>query len=521
MKTRWLLLSLPLLLAGLLAACEPFETELTINEDGSGKLVQRVVLSPAAQAMLDDPRLTLKGYRPVLTEEEAEVWSSANENGVVKLLKFSSARLPDGWLRIETELIFIDLRALAESVWGYPLQLSVSREGDSVRLSFQEPASTILRACMERQNRAGSGTDAQLTAEQSQAAFLDLLRRAAPELSLRTKVNLPAGGVVEGGRTDEGGRAVTVERRLAAVKEWFSAAPVSVTWANRALKVAPFDVPKTLLVRRPLATAAPVLLTEKDGFSCQLQGITYNKNRRLSFRDRDDGEPQGIVSQHYDIRISVLGTQDIKAIEQNGFGEHRQPAQMLSALTDEQGRDLRTPDTNINFSLNRSFNYANRYEDYGGHENRFGNAGINLGWPDVPPTALKLLEGYVAFLNISDEETLEVRPIKEYLNKDLELPGQTLQFLSVSPEKVEYQIRRSERWGYNRMLSIRWFGATGQEVAVNDNPNGSGDQEGVVRYTQNFNKEAPFPVEGYAVVRCPAAVREYRIPFKFSDVKLP
>ena len=104
--------------AGLLAlcvsGCDPFETEITLNPDGSGKMVQRCQLSPAAFMFCRDIYVPGEGgpggrIRLINTEELAKTWSDAHADGPVKIASYSCKRDDNGWRTISCEVTFKDL----------------------------------------------------------------------------------------------------------------------------------------------------------------------------------------------------------------------------------------------------------------------------------------------------------------------------------------------------------------------------------------------------------------------------
>ena len=95
-----------IVLAGILGlflvGCDPFETEITINPDGSGKMVQRCQLSPAGYMFSRD--IPVRGsegqpggrVRLVNSEELAKTWGEAHADGPVRLASYSCKRGDDG-----------------------------------------------------------------------------------------------------------------------------------------------------------------------------------------------------------------------------------------------------------------------------------------------------------------------------------------------------------------------------------------------------------------------------------------
>ena len=361
LRRKWACLLLaPTLLAMAAVGCEPFETELTIYADGSGRMVQTARLSPAAQVMLKmyaGPRM--KGYRPILTEEDAAGWSRNNAWSGITILSYASEQEQDGSLRVRYELEFRDIEKFAESVWGWPLQLKVEQTAEDVRLQFDDPARVVSHLFLSAQ--VGPATAPPKVGEPGgleYRAFHELVGLANRGLPTRTLVNLPAAARnAENGVLSSANKTVARDAVIgqgeAGLAEWLQAKPTRVLFPAGGVAFSPFAASQALIPEQSLVILGPIEAGEAEGFHVQLARVEIRENRDLSY---ETANPERRVRRRLSLQMALLGPGDTRLMNADSGALAKPPAHMLSVLKDGDGNDLRSVNTNV--SLN-----VPRYED--------------------------------------------------------------------------------------------------------------------------------------------------------------
>lgn len=504
---RWILsAACPALLLAL-GACDPVETELTLNADGSGKLTQQARLSPAARLLLREAfPPEARGYSPILTEEAAKNWSAANPDAGVKVLSFVNRPQPDGSLRIEYEVSFADVSAFAETVWGWPFQIGSAGVPEGVRVQFQDPVRFVTQQAMGRV-AATNGFEP--------AAVKELLAALSPGLKLRTRIHLPAPArSVEGAALADNRQELVAEQTALGdgegLTQWLQRSPATALFPAEAIQFKAFAVPVEMDAERVAPWAKPVEGgRNEEGFLLQLGTVSASSSRYINYAT-PNAEPR--VDERVTVNLTLQGPADTRLLTSRPRDGAGQPLPLLSAVRDGQGNDLRTPDTMLYFYPTQGWPLV-RARDKG---RPLGSAQVTLKLPAGGSRLITVLEGYFAAQQVTEEGRLEIRPLAANLNKAFDLGGCTIQFTAVKGASVEYTVSRKDGKGADWPLDIRGYSADGREL-----PRATPPSAEPARASGQHLFGAPLPADGYVVVLYPARVRELRLPFAFKDIRIP
>jgi len=506
----------PALALCLLTSCATLETELVINADGSGVMMQKADLSPVAYAIL----LQLKerrppqpaAFTPVLTEGAAKRWAEANADTGVQVRSFSIKVGEDNSAKVACEIAFADLERFAGSVWGWPLRLGLARTPAGMQLQFSDPARAVM-GTIGGETRLLSRPDPVLEDERRRAEYFamrEMARRISQGLRVRTVVHLPAAAVAAEGAALSGDRRRVILETAAAqdgdMLNWLHAPPAKVVLAADAITAKSFAVPVTIS-----ATAAlkPTTVGARAGFEWRLENAHRSRHSTIDYT-RPEAEPAG-GQETFMITIGLFGPEiaEVRPLILQGPDNSQ-----VTIARDAEGNDLRREGAGLHFS---PFPRGER-EAAGEGWRRLGRVSVPLKAPPGGARILAALEGFVTVRHVEEKATLELRPLKNTIGREHHLGENTLKVVGVEGKRVKYEVILAEGehdlWN---ALEIRWHGPDGQELQA---PGRESRGQGRTHICEvNFGQ--PFPADGYAVVTYPVKVAAIRIPFAFKDVRLP
>ena len=503
-----------LLTLTLAAGCEPFETEITLNADGSGRMVQKAVITPAVQQLLTSRDTAPQGFQPILTEEAAEEWRKANGQGPVKLEAYSSIVSPDGVRTIQCTVSFTDLSQLAASVWGLPLRLAVAQTPQGPELQLDDPVRGAALLALPAQARDGEalpqpGAPGYLEFQ----ALANLCGGLGRGLSIRTTLKLSApAAAVRDAELSADKQAVsarwTIGQDAAAATAWLRGSPAGITLAGVAVPVFPLAQP---------LTGKRALVFDKreikpgENYSVRLTYANVSSRRYFS-REGDDVGGDARSSHHLSLNLMLNGPTAASLIDIRQY-ENRSARHEITAIKDLDGNDI-AGRVNFNFS-------PQQYYRGGGEAPREGNIGngsvtVSLDNPDIK--GISLIEGYVT-LHLMEEGRLEIRPLRSHLNETIQVPGSTIVFTEIKDKSVVVTVNNQGRSNRDIYQWLRWYAADGKELTrPGMNSRGTG-----VNYEYAYTMQFPggFPADGYAVIQYPSRITEAKLPFTLKDVKFP
>lgn len=502
-----------------LTGCDPFETEITINANGSGRVVQKGRLSPTAHQMLRQyggPRL--RGFRPILTEEAAKKWSESQAQTGLKLTAYSSTTEEDGSLRFSYELSFSDLKEYAGSVWAWPLQLGATETVEGTQLQIDDPVRFTLMSLAASQ--AATLTPPPKVNEpggMEYMAFRDAVASLSSGLRVKTVVHLPAAPRrVEEGALARDGQTLACERLIGDGKlpwtEWLMKKPMVAVLPAGAL-TCKFFTPAPPVGDRPVIMGGTADVGAAQGFQFKLTGV--NVSRTTNFEVQ--GAERNPRAQGLTITLA-LACPEAKLLPISSDTSSAQGlVHMLSAAKDDQGNDLRSVDAALRFYTAQP-QYYGRGEMAPNRDRPAGYLTITLKLPAKEVTALSLLEGYVAATQVVEDEKTELKPLRDYLNRDFDTGNETFRFTAIKGTQVETVVTRRTN-SYREMgYEFTWYAPDGTEL-----PRGNWNSRGGDGFRTNYQVmfNAPFPEDGGVSFVRPVKLREVHILFSFKDVKLP
>ncbi len=501
-----------------LAGCEPLETELTLNADGSGTLTQRGRLSPSARMMLLQGWRLAQPYRTVLQPEPIKDWNAGNPDAGVKVVVFDAKAEENGQMPFRLEATFESLEKLTACIWGQSLQLGVEEAGGTLKLRCDDPLRFIVNATAMREMRREDRPASARRAVEFQA-MMEMLVTGLKGTKVRTVLKLPVPAVgVEGAALSEDRRQVVYEavvgETLEAVEGWLKTPAMVVTLPAGYAGLRAFAPPAAPTQPNfgPTASAKPAPAAPAkvgEGFSARLNQINWSVNRYIQVEGGGNAEPQR--NENLSLSFGLYGPERPNILRQDTHYRHDQtPPHVVTTAKDNEGNDLR-PD-------NRQYIWVHTYGGGFGDtfqrpkDQPFGNVSVNLKTPGKEAKTLAKIEGYVVLTQVAEVGTLEVKPVKENLEKEYVLGAQTIRFLSVKDRTIEYALTVQEL-----PVQVKWLGPD-EKVLPTLSQNQSTSQNKTT-VTQHFKE--PLPENVSAVVTYAAKVEPVKVPFSYENLRLP
>jgi len=515
MKTRrlfWLIVAAPLLLPG----CLTLDTEITLNEDGSGRMVQKAELSPAVhvtvkEMLRNSTRSRNRGYTPILTEQSLEKWRAAHPDDGIEVKQLVRAEGDDGSLTIRCEVTFDSLKQFASSDWGWPLQLAVKDAEQAREIELADPARFLQNLAFGREMMFDDPPDRGSRQWDQYVAYLDVFRRCTPGMHIRTTLHLPAKGVdPRAGKLSDDGRAFVVETRItkgaAELDGWLKGKSSSVTLPAAALKLEPFKAPESLVPAQAQAEEVqkPPPAGDKQ-FEFRLGRVSVNSTRSMDHGD-PDAEPRS--NESFNIRLELYGPADARLLEAQQEGE-------LRIAEDVAGNNLKRERTRLRLSVGSHWRSEAKYE-----VKPIGRMEVSLSPPEPGVDMLAALEGHMIVPHVLKEDTIEVKPLADNLNRAIKFAWGTITFTEIGKKQVKYEIAFGDdapELHLRRELKVDLRTPGGESLRSGGRSSRWAKDSRFV--TNRFNDEIP---EGaYATIRYPIEVRKLLLPFLFTNIPIP
>lgn len=500
-------------LVGLLLGCEPFDTELTLNADGSGILTQKGTLSPSVRMMLMQGHRLAQPYRTVLQTEDRPDWNAANADAGVKVVRFNTKAADNGAMTIDLEVTFTSLEKLGASVWGQSLQLTAAEADGALKLRIEDPARFAVNAIAMRElKREGASARRQVEYQ----AFMDMLVIGMKGVKIRTLVALPdAAKAVEGATLSDDKKRVTYEAVVGdtpgALNEWLAKPPVTVSLPAGVAGIKAFEPPpppaQPTWGRQPPAEKAPPPPTKVgEGFSLKMTYLGINTSRSINMNG-DNRTPQR--SENLSLNFNLFGPAKPNILQNQNRYDRPSP-HTITVAKDDLGNDLRNPEQRIWLHT-----YGGGFGDNVQRQpdQPIGSLQLNLKAPGKDAKTLAKLEGYAVVSQVAEVDTLEVKPIKDNLDKEYVLGPQTILFKSVKDRTVEYVLSVQEM-----QPQIKWKSADGKDLEVLTTDS-TGDGKGKTTFTQHFKNAVPDGI--CAVITYAAKIESVKVPFNYENLPLP
>lgn len=498
---------------GGILGCEPFDTELTLNADGSGKLTQKGTLSPAVRAMLMQGYRLAQPYRNLMQADAGQDWNAGNLDAGVKVVRFDKKIADNGAMALDLEVTFASLEKLGATVWGQSLQLTAVEADGVLKLRCQDPARFAINAiAMREMKREGASARRQV----EYLAMMDMLVTGLKGLKIRTTLNLPAAAqTAEGGVLSEDKKRVTYEAVLGdtpeGLNEWLGKAPLSVSLPAGFAGLKAFEPPPPPAQpvfggQQPAAKAPPAPTKVGEGFSMRLSYLSVNTSRSIQM-EGDNREPQR--SETLNLNFNLYGPQNPNILQEQ-YRHDRPSLHTVTTAKDDLGNDLRNADQRIWMHTYGGTFGQNVHRQ---PDQPIGNLQLNLKAPGKEAKAIAKLEGYAALSQVTETDTLEVKPVRENLDKEYVLGPQTICFKAIKDRSVEYVLTVQDM-----QPQIKWMSADGKDLETLTSSNNT-DGKGKMTVTQHFKAAVP---EGmYAVITYAAKVQQIKVPFTYENLKLP
>ena len=507
----------PCLLVLLAVGCDPFETEVTIAPDGSGKMSQRCHLSPVAYVMLRDVRVGSGGRVQLMnSEERAKAWSDAHADGPVKLLSYSCKRDDAGWRKIACEVSFTDLSQLAATEWGWPLQFSASAKDGRTELRFDDPARGVGGTMARREMRPDRADET--------AAMLQMGAALAAGMRVRVTVNLPVAVAVEGAQLSADGKTVaydvTIGEGTEKFRAWLDGKPASILLPADG-PVKPFAQPPAPSTTRPAEPAAAKPAGPKSppvdtkDFEFRLNSVSVT--RQFSYNAERPGE-QPSRHDRINIGFGLYGPVGVDFVYREPGGSRNEPGEdLLSTVKDGDGNDLRTVDTRVSFNLYEQMPQARRDEP--GAKAQYGSLNLSLAPPSGGSKMLALVDGYVVAERVAETDKVEVKPLKDSLQRDIETPVGVVRFTEMGERTIKYVVTPTtwDRFRPGKTLRLKGVGPDGAAVDLREaSRNGDGK-----KWTITQDADRALPQDVSLVLTYPSKLERVKLPFKLKDIPLP
>ena len=496
-----------------LAGCDEVETELTLNADGSGTMVQRLKLSPAAYTVAkQSQQMGSGGYYFVLNEEDLQRWRGENHGGAPTVASFSSAVADDGSYTAKYEIAFNHLQELAASTWGWPLQIGLFEADADLELRFDDPVRVVQREAAITELQSLNNPPPETPEGRGEyAASLEATRQLSKGSRIRTIIRLPAPATgVTGATLSEDKTTATYEAVLGEedlpFETWLRQPASKVAIPAPALALKPFPVP-IRVGSRTTSSVRLVSVGPESGYVFKLNHVSIQHNRSMNYENERPNRHDSL-----DINFQFYAPKDAEFLRIRG--DSRRHHVLIEAI-DQDGNTLepRSRRGAMHFNVH---NYGRRHRR--NPDQPCGDASLQLKLPEKDPTLLKRLRGYVVTDRIAERKNLEVKPLKDNLNKVFDVGEEKLHFTSIEKNQVQYSLTRSNNQSSHERVRIEYFSAQG--VPMGTSGVSSRGSEYAYTCTQRFQGEG-FPEDGYVVISYPAKVERIRIPFSFKDVKLP
>lgn len=502
------------LLCAVVAGCDPVETELTVNSDGSGKMHQSVQLTPAALAILQEASALQVGYSPLLTEQAAREWQAAAGQGAVQLDSFSRTELPDGSAKIEVHVSFAGLSQFASSPWGFPLHLEAVQTDAGMKLSVSDPLQYLCATVAG--NAAQEQMDFQDKATLRRLAVRELLEVLCQELRTRTVVQFAMEPRSVGGAT------LSADKRQATMERTVGKAPF--TW-DRYLTAAPLSAVLGPVIFKPFAASSSIYspgkvvyetrdVTKEDGYTLLLSYVDFSTVRSVNFAEGGGALP--VSSNRLNFNIQIFAPSNVYSAERGEYGPRTSLQPQALTIRDGQGNDLKVLDQQISLNSYRRMRGL-RFRDGGDEEGPFCSPHISLLVPNADLDAISLLEGSVV-VPVMQPGKMDLRPISAWLNRDVEFPFWTLRITSIKEKSVELIVVRTARMNREPVEWMEWKQAEGTPLPQ---PNWSTSNYSDNRMTYRVTFPVDVPQDGCLTVTYPAKIIDMRIPFSFKNITLP
>jgi hypothetical protein len=495
-----------------LTGCEPFETELTLNADGTGKLTQKGTLTPAARAMLMQGYRLANSYRNILLADAGKDWNGENPNAGVKVLRYEPKVADNGALAFNLEVTFESLEKLGATVWGQALQLGVAEADGALKLSCEDPARFAANATILRDMRR-EGVSGRRRIEYQ--AMMDMLLTSMKGFKLRTVLVLPAAAVsAEGAALSEDRKRVTYELTIGeepgAVNAWLAKPPATVMLPAGFAGLKPFEPPPPLAQMtfgNPTAAKPKPAVPTKigEGFSLKPTYLNWSLTRSIQLTG-DDREPQR--NEGLNVTLNLYAPENANLLQEQYRHDQTSPHAITTAK-DDLGNDLRNPDQRIWLhTYGGTFGQNVRRQP----DQPIGSLQLNLKAPGKDAKTLVKVEGYAVLSQIAETDTTEIKPLKENLDKEYVLGPQTIRFTAVRERAVDYILSVREM-----PPQIKWKGPDGADLTTQHVSSSFTNGKNVT--TQHFAAALPDGV--YAVITYAAKVEQVKVPFVIENIKLP
>ena len=503
-----------------LAGCEPFETEVTLNADGSGRVVYKGQLSNGARLMVREGLRRNSPLRAGFGRDAAQEWNATNAAAGVKVVAVEENVDENKRVKLRVEVTFDTLEKLSQTMWGYLLQAGAEEEDGKILLQFDDPMrSAVARLALREFRGEGSRTGRR---QAEYVALIEALAAGFAGQKSRVVLNLPAPALsAEVAALSPDKRTVTMETSVAegeaGLNAWLARRAPVVTLPGEFAGIKTFGTPASLPDRSSFsrttptpAPAAPVAPADgaakgAEEYRFRLNTLSLMTNRTLNMGE-GDLEPQR--SDSFTLQFHLYGPEQANVLRPVTRGDEASPC-IITTAKDSEGNDLRNPDARSYLNLYGSFGDGYRR----GKDQPLGNLQLGLAVPAAGVKSIAKLRGYATLIQVTEEGKLEIKPLKDNLDKEYVLGEQTIKFLSVKGTAIQYVLSIGES-----PVALKFHNGDGKEVS-SSGWSSSGGGEGRTTFTRNTNEA--IGDGGYVVVRYPVKTQQIRIPISYDNLQIP